>query len=129
MAVIGLWLLWRGDDGGTGRATHADELQAAVLKDGFALNISDGQRVIEFDRKGKQRTQHTLAHRGELRLVGTNGGAAAAWIESKKLKLVRVSTGKTMQVFGKAARMLALEGSMCGRREDPRSTRRSPRPS
>ncbi|HEX5064046.1 MAG TPA: hypothetical protein VFV99_31930 [Kofleriaceae bacterium] len=98
-AVIGLWVWWRGD----APAAHDGERHAAVLADGFALY--DGHRVVELDRKGKQRKQHVLAHDGELRLVGPSNGPAVAWVESKKVRLVRASTGKG-SVWGNSVRML-----------------------
>jgi hypothetical protein len=100
VGLFGMWWWLRGDD----RAQVDDDVQAAVLKDGFAVRV--GSRVLDIDRKGKQRKQYALAHTGDLRVVGTNNGAAAVWIESKKVKLVKVSTGKTLAVFGKSARML-----------------------
>lgn len=99
LALLAAWLWWR-DDGAP--AQHA-ALQAAVLHDGFA--VYDGHRVVELGRDGKERTQHALAHDGELRLVGSAGGPVAAWVESQKLKLVRVSTGQDA-VWGRQVRML-----------------------
>lgn len=83
--------------------SHDGEQQAAVLADGFALH--DGHRVVEVDRQGKQRKQHTLSHDDELRMIGTPRGPVAGWLESKKLKLVEVGTGKD-SIWGKSARML-----------------------
>ncbi|NVB84021.1 MAG: hypothetical protein HOV81_36940 [Kofleriaceae bacterium] len=98
-ALVCAWLWWRGGD----HTSHDAEQQAAVLPDGFAL--LDGHRVVEVDRQGKQRKEHALTHDDELRLVGTAGGPVAGWVESKKLKLVHVATGKD-SVWGKSARML-----------------------
>ncbi|HEY5923731.1 MAG TPA: hypothetical protein VIV11_18745 [Kofleriaceae bacterium] len=99
LALIGAWLWWRGND----RVSHDNGGQAAVLSDGFAFY--DGHRVTELDRKGTQRKQHAFARDGEVRIIGTPRGPEAGFIESKKVKLVRVSTG-TGTVWGKSVRML-----------------------
>jgi hypothetical protein len=99
LASLCAWLWWRGGD----HTTVDVESQAAVLADGFALH--DGHRVVEVDRRGKQRKAHPLSHDDELRLLGTPSGPVAAWLESRKLRLVHVPTGKD-QVWGKSARML-----------------------
>jgi hypothetical protein len=100
VGVLGTWW-WLRDDA---RVRVDEEVQAAVLKDGFA--VRSGARVLDIDRKGKQRKQYTLGHTEDVRIVGTNSGPAGAWIESKKVKLVKLSTGKPLAVFGKAARMM-----------------------
>lgn len=100
VALLGTWWWWRGDD----RARDGEEVQAAVLKDGFAVRV--GQRVLDLDRRGKQRKQYRLDHDGDARIVGPSAGPAAVWIDSKKVRLVKLSTGKSLAVFGKSARML-----------------------
>lgn len=100
VALLGTWWWWRGDD----RARDGEEVQAAVLKDGFAVRV--GQRVLDLDRRGKQRKQYRLDHEGDARIVGPSAGPAAVWIDSKKVRLVKLSTGKSLAVFGKSARML-----------------------
>jgi hypothetical protein len=100
VALIGTWWWMRGDD----RVRVDEDVQAAVLKDGFAVRV--GSRVLDIDRKGKQRKQYAIEHSGDVRVIGMSGGPAAVWIESKKVKLVRLSTGKPLAVYGKSARML-----------------------
>ncbi len=100
VVLLGAWWWLRDDD----RARDAGDNQAAVLRDGFAVRT--GKTVVEFDRKGTKSKQYTLAHDGDARVFGMPSGTAAAWIEAKKIRLVRASTGKSLAVFGKSARML-----------------------
>src|SRR5262245_25370924 len=104
LAVIGIFVWWWRDDGASRRDAHDHELQAAVLADGFALY--DGHRVVELDRKGQQRKQHAFAREDEVRVVGAPSGPLAGFIESKRVRIVRVSTGKGGSGFGKSARLL-----------------------
>ena len=57
-------------------------LQGAVLLDGFAFAQpapgGDGYRVVDVDPQGQARRERTLPVTGELRVVGTRDGAAAA---------------------------------------------------
>ncbi|HEY5943951.1 MAG TPA: hypothetical protein VIV40_00590 [Kofleriaceae bacterium] len=99
VGLIGIWWWLRGD-----RVRVDTDVQAAVLKDGFA--VRSGQRVVDIDRKGNQRKQYSLEHTGDVRLLGPASGTAAVWIESKKVRLVRLATGKSVAVFGQSARML-----------------------
>jgi len=103
LAVMGICVWWwRGDSSSRDGDDH--ELQAAVLADGFAL--FDGHRVIELDRKGQQRKQHGFAREDEVRVVGSPSGPLAGFIESKKVRLVRVASGQGGQVFGKSVRLM-----------------------
>jgi hypothetical protein len=106
VGLIGMWWWWRDD-----AAVHQDAavhngfaMQAAVLRDGFAMRVRS--RVFEIDRKGQQRKDYAVGYGGEVRIVGTNSGPAAVWIENEKVRLVKLATGKPLAVFGKHARML-----------------------
>lgn len=106
IGVVGTWWWLRdGDAPAAKRMRQADrEQQAAVLRDGFAMRALGRVRVL--DRKGDQRADHRLDRERDLRIVGTRGGPAAAWIERKTIRLVDVKNGKTAGVWGKAATTL-----------------------
>jgi hypothetical protein len=105
VGVFGVWLWWGGEDPAS--APVPDDIHAAVLRDGFALH-AEGQphRVREISRKGPQRTEHVIDRDGDIRVVGTRAGAAAGWLDSKKVRLVSLKNKRELGVFGKSARML-----------------------
>jgi hypothetical protein len=100
VAVLGAWWWLRDDDV---VATDRNE-QAAVLRDGFAWRVDRKVRVL--DRKGEKRDEHVIDRAGDVRVVGTRGGPAAAWLEQGTIRFINVKTGKTIGVWGKDARML-----------------------
>lgn len=84
-------------------------LQGAVLVDGFAFAQpaagGDGYRVVDVDPEGKARRERTLPVT-ELRVVGTRVGAAAAWQDGKRLRLVRVEDDREMGTWGRSMRQM-----------------------
>lgn len=66
-------------------------LHTAVLRDGFGIMESDGDRhVVEVDRDGQRRRRRAIPVVGDARVFGTNQGAAVAWLDRKKVKLALV---------------------------------------
>jgi hypothetical protein len=60
-------------------------VQAAVVPGGFAMLVGD--QVIELDANAKVQRKRTLRQGGDVRLVGTRGGAAIGWRDGKHVKL------------------------------------------
>lgn len=82
-------------------------LQSAVLRDGFAFtHAAAGHRVVELDAQGTVRRERTLQAPGELRVVGTGAGAAAAWEDGKRLRLTRVEDDADLGTWGRSVRRL-----------------------
>lgn len=82
-------------------------LQSAVLRDGFAFNHAGaGHRVVELDPHGTVRRERTLEAPGDLRVVGTRAGAAAAWEDGKRLRLTRVEDDGDLGSWGRSVRQL-----------------------
>jgi hypothetical protein len=85
-------------------------LQGAVLLDGFAFAQpapgSEGYRIVDVDQRGHARRERTLPATGELRVVGTQIGAAAAWQDGKRLRLARVEDDRDMGTWGRSVRQL-----------------------
>src|SRR5262245_39644970 len=85
-------------------------LQGAVLLDGFAFAQpapgSDGYRVVDVDPQGNARRERMLPVTGELRVVGTRVGAAAAWQDGKRLRLTRVEDDRELGTWGRSVRQL-----------------------
>ncbi len=66
-------------------------LHTAVLRDGFGIMEADGNRhVVEVDTDGNRRRRRAIPVVGDARVVGTNQGAAVAWLDRKKVKLALV---------------------------------------
>jgi hypothetical protein len=86
---------------------HLD-LQAAVLKDGFALTyIGDaGRRVVELDPQGQHRHEVALRLVDALRLVGAQRGAVVGSLRDEKLRLARVDDITREVPWGKSVRQL-----------------------
>src|SRR5689334_8172344 len=85
-------------------------LQGAVLLDGFAFAQpapgGAGHRVVDVDPEGHARRERTLPATGELRVVGTRIGAAAAWQDGKRLQLARVEDDRDMGTWGRSMRQM-----------------------
>lgn len=85
-------------------------LQGAVLLDGFAFAQpapgGAGHRVVDVDPEGHARRERTLPATGELRVVGTRIGAAAAWQDGKRLRLARVEDDRDMGTWGRSMRQM-----------------------
>jgi hypothetical protein len=85
-------------------------LQGAVLLDGFAFAQpapgGDGYRVVDVDPAGHARRERTLPPTGELRVVGTRIGAAAAWQDGTRLRLARVEDDRDMGTWGRSVRQM-----------------------
>ena len=66
-------------------------LHTAVLRDGFGIMEADGDRhVVEVDMDGTRRRRRAVPIVGDARVIGTNQGAAVAWLDRKKVKLALV---------------------------------------
>lgn len=106
IGVLALWWWWRAEEPAPA-PDDATEVRAAVLRNGFALHVA-GQphRVREISRKGPQRAEHVVDRAGEVRVVGTRSGATAAWLDTKKVRLVALEKKRELGVWGKSARML-----------------------
>ena len=83
-------------------------LQTAVSRDGFvAMQRTGGElRVIEIDPRGVTRKTTKLAIEGDVRVVGTEGGTAAAWQEGQRIRLVAVEGNRDLGRWGKTVRHL-----------------------
>jgi hypothetical protein len=92
------------------RVAAEGRLQGAVLLDGFAFAQpapgGDGYRVVDVDPQGQARRERTLPATGELRVVGTRVGAAAAWQDGKRLRLTRVEDDREIGTWGRSVRQL-----------------------
>jgi hypothetical protein len=113
-SILGLlllaWLAWWRCGGERSPAqTPGDRgLQAAVLKDGFAVTYTGdaGRRVVELDAQGQRRREVALPMLDELRLVGTSIGSVVAWQHDKKLHLAHIDDLDEVNTFGHQVRQL-----------------------
>lgn len=85
-------------------------LHTAVLRDGFAVMESDGDRhVVEVDGEGKLRNRRAVPVGNEARVFGTPQGVAVGWHAGKQIKLALVTgDGKLGEpsVWGRNATMM-----------------------
>ncbi|HEY0988955.1 MAG TPA: hypothetical protein VGD80_17930 [Kofleriaceae bacterium] len=113
-SILGLlllaWFAWSRLGGERSPAqTPGDRgLQAAVLKDGFAVTYTGdgGRRVVEIDAQGQRRREVALPLRDDLRLVGTSIGSVVGWQDDKKLRLARIDDLTEADTFGHQVRQL-----------------------
>jgi hypothetical protein len=85
-------------------STHDTPRQGAVLADGFAAR--DGGRVYELDLAGHRKRSYEIPTDRSLRVFGTSGGAAAAWIKNEQLQLFALETREVVAGYGNSARIL-----------------------
>ena len=104
VGLIGLWWWWHGNGGDSPPETRG-RAQAAVLRDGFALQAGDG-RVLVLDRKGRPRAEHRVSATADLRVVGTRVGPAAGMLHERTLRMIDLAKNKTVGVWGKSVRTL-----------------------
>jgi hypothetical protein len=107
-ALLLVGLVWSRLGGERHPARGHRDLQAAVLKNGFALTyIADaGRRVVELDPQGQHRREVALPPRDALRLVGTRAGSIVGWLRDEKLRLARVDDITGESTWGKSVRQL-----------------------
>ncbi|HZJ64287.1 MAG TPA: hypothetical protein VFD36_12275 [Kofleriaceae bacterium] len=112
-SIVGLlllaWFAWSRLGGERSPQTPGDRgLQAAVLKDGFAVTYTGdaGRRVVEIDAQGQRRREVALPLRDDLRLVGTSIGSVVGWQDDKKLRLARIDDITEADTFGHQVRQL-----------------------
>jgi hypothetical protein len=86
----------------------AASLQSAVTSDGFLIahGAACSWRVATIDTHGNRTDDIALDRSGDVRVVGTTAGAAAAWQDGKRIKLASVGTGKELGSWGKAVQHL-----------------------
>lgn len=91
--LLGLVLVvrWcRADDAAI--APGGSGLQAAVLRDGFAVMEDTGERhVLELDRDGHRRRRLAVPVTTEARVVGASAGTAIGFVDGGKLKVALVT--------------------------------------
>jgi hypothetical protein len=107
-ALLFAGLVWSRLGGERHAARGHRDLQAAVLKDGFALTyLGDaGRRVVELDPQGQHRHEVALPQRDALRLVGTRAGSVVGWLRGEKLRLALVDDITGEDTWGKSVRQL-----------------------
>ena len=109
LAVVVLVLRERTTDS-AGVTTKVPPLQAAVLKDGFAVMELAGERhVVELDRNGSRRRRSAIPTVTDTRAVGLSVGAGIAWLQGKKVHLAKIEgDGKLgrSESFGSSVRQL-----------------------
>ena len=85
-------------------------LQAAVLKDGFAVMEAVGDRhVVEIDRNGARRRRSAIPTVTDTRTVGMSIGAGVVWVQGKKMHVAKIEgDGKLgrSQTFGTSVRQM-----------------------
>lgn len=94
IVLVGLLgaLLWKfyGSPAATPTAS-VGILHTAVLRDGFAIMESEGDRhVINLDEDGNRRRRSAVPIVTDARVVGTSQGTAVGWLDRKKVKLALV---------------------------------------
>jgi hypothetical protein len=94
----------------TAVATKVPPLQAAVLKDGFAVMEAVGDRhLVELDRNGTRRRRSAIPTVTETRAIGMSIGAGVAWLQSKKMHVAKVEKDGKLgraQTFGTSVRQV-----------------------
>ncbi len=88
--------------------TKGPPLQAAVLRDGFAVLEAAGDRhLVELDRDGKRRKRSAIPTVTETRAIGMSIGAGVVWLQSKKMHVAKIEKDGTLgrsQTFGTSVR-------------------------
>lgn len=108
LAVVVLLSRGRTSDQAEVTTKATPRLQAAVLKDGFAVMEAVGDRhVVELDRDGTRRRRSAIPTVTDTRTVGLSVGAGVVWTQSKKIHVAKIEgDGKLgrSQVFGSSVR-------------------------
>lgn len=91
-------------------AAAVPPLQTAVLRDGFAVMESAGDRhVVELDRNGTRRRRSAIPTVTDTRAVGMSIGAGVVYVQNKKVHVAKIEgDGKLgrSQGFGTSVRQL-----------------------
>lgn len=91
-------------------ATKIPPLQAAVLKDGFAvMELAEDRHVVELDRNGSRRRRSAIPTVTDTRAIGMPAGAGVVWVQGKRVHVAKIEgDGKLgrSQPFGSSVRQL-----------------------
>jgi hypothetical protein len=104
VVVLGLVVGWWWFHRSPAARAQADQRQAAVLADGFAVRHGASVQLLEHD--GRRRTTHALPDERAARIFGVGSTIAAAWLKNGQLQMFDVKNNEVIAAYGRAAQVL-----------------------